>query len=97
MFAWFRTDIIVEYWPLFLQGLWTTLMVTLIGTVVGTALGLLFGLGKIAMAERGPWKWPLRLFGEDAFATLHCLLSWHSSVCANSFDSLCCRSLIDSS
>ncbi|WP_374078087.1 amino acid ABC transporter permease [Bdellovibrio bacteriovorus] len=62
MFAWFRTDIIVEYWPLFLQGLWTTLELTLIGVTCGTLLGLLLGLGKIAQAERGPWKWPLRLF-----------------------------------
>lgn len=62
MFAWFRTDIIIEYWPLFLQGLWTTLELTLIGIACGTLLGLLLGLGKIAQAERGPWKWPLRLF-----------------------------------
>lgn len=62
MFSWFRTDIIVEYWPLFLQGLWTTLELTLIGIAVGTVLGLFLGLGKIAQAERGPWKWPLKIF-----------------------------------
>lgn len=61
MFTWFRTDIITEYWPLFLAGLWTTLQLTLIGVFCGTLLGLLLGLGKIARAERGPWKWPLRL------------------------------------
>nr|WP_295905296.1 amino acid ABC transporter permease [uncultured Bdellovibrio sp.] len=61
MFSWFRTDIIVEYWPLFLQGLWTTLELTIIGVFFGTVLGLLLGLGKIAQAERGPWKWPLRI------------------------------------
>ena len=59
MFTWFRTDIIIEYWPLFMQGLWTTLQLTLIGVCIGTLLGLFLGLGKIAQAEKGPWKWPL--------------------------------------
>ncbi|WII73462.1 amino acid ABC transporter permease [Bdellovibrio sp. 22V] len=62
MFAWFRTDIIAEYFPLFLQGLWTTLELTAVGILFGTLLGLLLGLGKIAMVERGPWKWPVRFF-----------------------------------
>ncbi|MGZ3772425.1 MAG: amino acid ABC transporter permease [Pseudobdellovibrionaceae bacterium] len=62
MIHWFRTDIIVEYWPLFLTGLWTTIELTLIGVFCGTLLGLLLGLGKIAEAERGPWKWPLVFF-----------------------------------
>lgn len=61
MFTWFRTDIIIEYWPLFMQGFWTTLKLTLIGVCAGTVLGLFLGLGKIARAERGPWKWPLTL------------------------------------
>ncbi|UOE99717.1 amino acid ABC transporter permease [Bdellovibrio reynosensis] len=61
MFAWFRTDIIVEYWPLFLQGLQTTVLLTLIGVCVGTVLGLLLGLGKIAQVEHGPWRWPVTL------------------------------------
>ncbi len=59
MFSWFRTDIIAEYMPLFMQGLRMTLLLTLIGVSCGTALGLLLGIGKIAKAERGPWKWPL--------------------------------------
>lgn len=62
MLSWFRTDIVIEYWPLFLTGLWTTLQLTLIGVSCGTFLGLLLGLGKIAEAERGPWKWPLKIF-----------------------------------
>ncbi|MGZ3771819.1 MAG: amino acid ABC transporter permease [Bdellovibrio sp.] len=59
MFAWFRSDIIAEYFPLFITGLWTTLQLTLIGVLCGTAGGLILGLGKIAQAEQGPWKWPL--------------------------------------
>jgi polar amino acid transport system permease protein len=62
MFQWFRTDIIVEYWPLFLQGLGTTLELTLIGIGFGTFFGLLLGLGKIAKVDRGPWKWPVLVF-----------------------------------
>lgn len=61
MFAWFRTDIIVEYWPLFLRGLITTLELTAIGIFFGTLLGLLLGLGKTAKVERGPWIWPVKL------------------------------------
>lgn len=61
MFGWFRIDIIVEYWPLFMQGLLTTLELTFIGIVCGTFFGLLLGLGKIAFVERGAWKWPVRL------------------------------------
>lgn len=61
MFAWFRTDIIIEYWPLFLQGLRTTLILTAIGIFFGTILGLFLGLGKIARVERGLWKWPVQL------------------------------------
>lgn len=61
MFAWFRTDIIIEYWPLFLQGLRTTLILTAIGIFFGTLLGLFLGLGKIAKVERGLWKWPVQL------------------------------------
>ncbi|MFS4458648.1 amino acid ABC transporter permease [Bdellovibrio sp. HCB2-146] len=61
MFAWFRTDIIAEYMPLFMQGLLTTIELTLIGVVAGTILGLFLGLGKISYVERGPWKWPVTL------------------------------------
>lgn len=61
MFSWFRTEIIVEYWPLFLQGLWTTLELTLIGICVGTVLGLFLGLGKIAHVEHGPWRLPVKI------------------------------------
>lgn len=62
MFSWFRTEIILEYWPLFMQGLVTTLELTLIGVSFGTLLGLLIGLGKISVVEFGVWRWPVRIF-----------------------------------
>lgn len=62
MFSWFRSDIIVEYFPLFMQGLVTTLQLTLIGVMGGTGLGLLLGLGKISQVEHGPWRIPVMLF-----------------------------------
>lgn len=62
MFTWFRTDIIIEYWPLFIQGLVMTLKLTSIGIFFGTLLGLFLGLGKIANVDRGWEKWVIRLF-----------------------------------
>jgi len=59
MFTWFRTEIISEYFPLFAEGLMTTLELTLIGVGCGTLWGLLLGLGKISFVEDGPWKWPV--------------------------------------
>ncbi len=61
MFSWFRTDIIIEYWPLFMRGMLMTLQLTLIGIVGGSIFGLLLGLGKIALVEHGVWKWPVRV------------------------------------
>lgn len=60
--TWFRTDIVIEYFPLFLQGLGTTVLLTLIGISFGTLGGLLLGLGKVAQVEKGPWVWPVRIF-----------------------------------
>lgn len=57
----FRSDIIIEYLPLFLQGLKTTIALTCIGVFWGSILGVLLGLGKIAEVERGPWKWPVKI------------------------------------
>ncbi|MCA0175161.1 MAG: amino acid ABC transporter permease [Proteobacteria bacterium] len=39
-----RWSILAEYWPLFMEGLWTTIRITLVAIVAGLVLGALFGL-----------------------------------------------------
>jgi polar amino acid transport system permease protein len=39
-----RWEILSGYWPLFMDGLWTTIELTLVAIVVGMALGALLGL-----------------------------------------------------
>lgn len=39
-----------------------TLALTGVGILGGTFLGLLLGLGKIALVEQGPWRWPVFIF-----------------------------------
>lgn len=39
-----RWEILSEYWPLFMAGLWTTARITLVAIVAGLLLGALFGL-----------------------------------------------------
>ncbi len=39
-----RWDILAGYWPLFIEGLWTTIELTLVSIVVGLALGAVLGL-----------------------------------------------------
>jgi polar amino acid transport system permease protein len=53
-FGWFRSDIIVEYAPLFGRGLLTTIALTIICIVQGTLLGLLLGLARLAQARHSP-------------------------------------------
>lgn len=60
MFLWFRTEIISEYWPLFMQGFVMTIQLTAIGIFFGTILGLLLGIGKISNVDHGPFKWIVR-------------------------------------
>lgn len=60
MFSWFRYDIVIEYWPLFVQGLKNTIVITLLSVSVGTFFGLCIGLARLAYAKHGPWKWILR-------------------------------------
>lgn len=57
----FRWSILLEYTPLFLQGLKMTLMLTLIGVVNGVILGLMTGMIRLLDIRRGPWVYPIRL------------------------------------
>ncbi|MZI94300.1 ABC transporter permease subunit [Vibrio sp. CAIM 722] len=66
----FHWDIIQEYWPLFMSGAQTTLECTIICVITGTLWGLILGLGRLAEAPHGPWKyilhygiqWPVRIY-----------------------------------
>ncbi|WP_300000595.1 amino acid ABC transporter permease [uncultured Cedecea sp.] len=56
----FRWEIISEYAPLFMQGALMTIKCTIICVILGTSWGLMLGLGRMARAEQGPWKYILR-------------------------------------
>ncbi len=56
----FHWEIIQEYGPLFMQGAWMTIKCTIICVILGTLWGLTLGLGRMAHAEHGPWKYVLR-------------------------------------
>jgi len=66
----FRWEIISEYSPLFIQGALMTIKCTIICVILGTSWGLLLGLGRMARADKGPWKyvlhyavqWPVRVY-----------------------------------
>lgn len=47
----FRTDVIVEYWPLFVHGAEMTVKITVICVVLGVMLGMLLGMGRLAGAR----------------------------------------------
>ncbi len=56
----FRWEIIEEYGPLFVDGALMTIKCTIICVILGTLWGLTLGLGRMAKAEHGPWKYLLR-------------------------------------
>lgn len=66
----FHWEIIQEYWPLFMSGAKITLECTVICVITGTLWGLILGLGRLAEAPHGPWKyilhygiqWPVRIY-----------------------------------
>jgi len=69
-FGWFRSDIIVEYAPLFGRGLLTTIALTVICIVQGTLLGLLLGLARLAQARHSPAR-ELSVYGLRWPATVY--------------------------
>jgi arginine/ornithine transport system permease protein len=51
-----RVDLVLQNWPLFAQGVWTTLVLTFLALAIGFAIALPAG---IARARRVPWLSPL--------------------------------------
>lgn len=56
----FRWAMIIEYMPLFINGLQMTLMITLIAVFFGTLIGLLMGMARLADAKHGAQRYLLR-------------------------------------
>lgn len=56
----FNWSIIQEYAPLFMQGAWMTIKCTFVCVILGTLWGLTLGLGRLAQAEHGAWKFIFR-------------------------------------
>lgn len=54
----FRWEIIQEYGPLFVSGVWMTIKCTIICVILGTLWRLT--LGRMTCAEHGVWKYVLR-------------------------------------
>ncbi|MEO6918964.1 MAG: amino acid ABC transporter permease [Collimonas sp.] len=66
----FDWQIIVEYLPLFIEGTMMTLKAAVICVIAGTLLGLVLGVGRLAEARHGFYKyflryaaqWPVRFY-----------------------------------
>ena len=66
----FHSDVIVEYWPLFVHGAWMTVQITVICVFLGMILGTLLGMGRLASARYEPAKsflhfgvrWPIAVY-----------------------------------
>jgi polar amino acid transport system permease protein len=68
----FRWGIVVEYLPLFVDGLEMTLLMTLLAVFMGTLIGLFMGMARLAQAPHGMKKWALKLgvrFPATAYVT----------------------------
>ncbi|MFL9879025.1 amino acid ABC transporter permease [Herbaspirillum rhizosphaerae] len=60
MNSFFQWEIIGEYLPLFVEGTWMTIKVAFICVISGTCWGLALGVGRLAEARHGFWKYFLR-------------------------------------
>ena len=66
----FRSDVIIEYWPLFVNGAFMTVKITVICVLLGMILGTLLGMGRLASARHEPLKgllhygvrWPVAVY-----------------------------------
>ena len=67
----FRWEIIEEYGPLFMDGALMTIKCTIICVILGTLWGLTLGLGRMAKAEHGAWKYVLRYLVQYPIMVVH--------------------------
>ena len=51
-----RSDVLIEYWALFVEGAGTTLKLTICCVVCGVIIGMLLGMARMAEARHNPWK-----------------------------------------
>ena len=58
----FRPDVIVEYWPLFVNGAFMTVKITVICVLLGMILGTMLGMGRLASARHEPLKSPVAVY-----------------------------------
>ncbi len=66
----FHSDVIVEYWPLFVKGALMTVKITVICACLGMILGTFLGMGRLASARYEPMKsilhygvrWPVAVY-----------------------------------
>jgi putative lysine transport system permease protein len=60
--------IVSDYWPMFLRGAGTTLLISMVGTIIGSFIGLLIGVVRtIPMPERGIKKVLLKVVNAILF------------------------------
>ncbi|WP_139904844.1 amino acid ABC transporter permease [Clostridium thermarum] len=65
--------IVMKYWPMFLRGAGTTLLISIIGTVIGSIIGLIIGIIRtVPVPERGPRRY--------AFNVINAILSVYVEV-----------------
>ncbi len=65
-----RLDLVIEYLPLFLEGLRNALLMTAVCLVIGVALGVVLGMARVADSRFVPQRyllrylvqWPVRIF-----------------------------------
>jgi putative lysine transport system permease protein len=54
--------VVAKYWPMFMRGAGTTLLISMVGTIIGSIIGLLIGVIRTTpMPERGLKKYILKL------------------------------------
>lgn len=85
----FHSDVIVEYWPLFLNGAFMTVKITVICVLLGVMLGTLLGMGRLADSRHEPLKSILHYGVRWPVAVYVSFFPWYAAFCADLFDAFC--------